>query len=83
MECKDCNFWDEDEPEPEQDEGKCKHGFCRRYPPVMVGDKYAYPYTDDFAWCGEFKQRVEAHTLPTHLLNTIGYTREYPVEGGY
>jgi hypothetical protein len=53
MSCEECKFWDEDEPEIE--EGKCKHGLCRRYPPVMKEDKYAYPHTDDFAWCGEFK----------------------------
>lgn len=59
--CEDCKWWDEDDPESKRDEGKCQHGDCRRYPPVMKGNKYAYPHTDDFAWCGEFKSKVCNH----------------------
>jgi len=55
MKCEDCKFWDEDDSEP--DNGKCKHGLCRRYPPAMKYDKYFYPRTDDFAWCGEFQPK--------------------------
>lgn len=67
MSCKTCKWWDEDDFEP--DEGKRKHGFCRRYPPKMKGDGYYYPQTDDFAWCGEYELQIK----PIKDEKAIGY----------
>jgi len=38
---------------------------CRRYPPTLVASKMskdasAYPPTQEYKWCGEFKNKHEA-----------------------
>lgn len=50
--CWRCRYFDKDPEDPEEG------GFCRRYPPQMVGDYPFYPGVDYIDWCGEFREEA-------------------------
>lgn len=52
--CGNCRFWQARNPEQ-----KYKHGWCRRYPPMIIVcdriDIASHPNVFELEWCGEWE----------------------------